>query len=489
MENIKFVNGKIYTGKDNFINSFGISDGKFVIKSPGSFDKVKDLNGRCVLPGFIDSHTHITHAGIHKLGLDLKDSKKLDEIFERIDDFINNNERNIYFAYGFDESILKENRFPTKKELDEIVSGRPFYIQRRDQHSLIVNSEFEKKYGISSKDGFVNASTYEKIKIELLKNFQRKDYTRALNIMQKIAFKNGITTLHTMEGAKNYKKPIEYLMKNKDNYKLDFIIYPQILDIDWVVKNGFDKIGGCILLDGSFGSRTAALKEEYSDSSDGKGTLYFKDSELYKFVEKAHLKNLQLSFHAIGDRAIEQILDVYEKVLNKYPKKNHQYRIEHFELATEEMIKKASDLDLQIAYQPVFEYLWNYKNGMYEKRLGKKRMMQTNRYKTALNHNLKFSFGSDCDVTPLNPLLGIYSAVNRFNIKENISVRDAINAFTINSAEMGKSSNLYGSIEEDKMADFIILDEDIFEISKSKIKNIKINEVYKKGKSVFKEDL
>ncbi len=482
---VKVFNGKIYNGRNNFLNEIFIEDKKFKLNA-NNYSKSIDLEGKTVLPGFIDSHTHMISAGLNKLGLDLKHSSSLDEVFAKIKKYLKKANSNVVFAYGLDETKLKEKRAPTKKELDDITKKRTFYIQRIDHHSLFCNTEFEKKFNIKSKNGFVNAQKYEKIQLEILKSFTKKDFDKGLKLMEKEAFKNGVTSVHTLEGMKGFTETIDYLLENRNKYSIDFIIYPQIMDLDYVKKRKFDRIGGCILLDGSFGSRTAALRDPYEDDKNNFGKLYIDDKKLFNFALKAHKEDMQLSFHAIGDRAIKQILDIYTKILSRYPKKDHRHRIEHFELADDELIQKAANLDIHVSYQPTFEYLWGGKDQMYDKRLGDRRFL-TNRYNTANKKGLNFAFGSDCDITPIKPLLGIHAATNREIKNQNLSLKDAIAGYNIKSAEIGLHESKIGSIEEGKKADFVVLDRDIFNINKSEIKNIQIDSVYKKGELVYKK--
>ncbi len=235
------------------------------------------------------------------------------------------------------------------------------------------------------------------------------------------------------------------------------------------------------------GSYTAALDQDYQDAKGVRGHIYEKQREFFAFVEGAHDAGVQLSFHAIGPRAIQLVLDAYESALRKYPRYDHRHRIEHFELATDVQIHRARDLGVVASMQPNFEYFWGGPEKMYQKRLGDG-WTSTNRFADILKHGLTIAGGSDTNVTPPDPILGIHAAVNHPNEDQKISVDAALRMMTINAAYAGFNETKMGTISPGKNAAFTVLDKDLFTVNPSEIKNIKVVETWFSGRCVYRSD-
>lgn len=429
----------------------------------------KSYPNNYVIPGFIDSHTHILGTGLQKIFPEVSNIKSLEELFDKIasaNAIIK--EHQFLVIYNFEPGSIKENRYPTKKELDKVVKDYPLLIYRIDGHSGVLNSKGLEEI-LATKDkalekgieldrnqeptGILRAKAYE---------FTARHFTTKINSEIRLqAFDNactqalqaGITTMVTMLGTESDNITCELLLENKSKLPIDVIPFYQTKDIMRVRKLNLPRIGGCILIDGSFGSHTAALIEPYSDKPDQNGILYQTDETLENFYHKADENNLQTAVHAIGDRAIEQVVRVFEKVLkNNY----NRHRIEHCELLNDDLIKRIANLGLIISVQPAFEYYWGGSDKMYAKRLGY-RWHNTNQYRKMIDANIMLCAGSDAPITPLNPLLGIKTAYNMPNADHNISLIDALKMFTYNSAYAVFEDNHIGSLQENFNADFIIL--------------------------------
>ena len=246
-------------------------------------------------------------------------------------------------------------------------------------------------------------------------------------------------------------------------------------------------MGGDIFIDGAFGSRTAAISTKYNDC-DTQGNLYFNNGELNYYVGEAHREGLQIALHAIGDRAIEQVLNAYENALEVYSRKDHRHRIEHFELATKEQIDRAADLGLVISSQPTFEYFWGNEKGMYERRLGKTLASRTNNFRYIIDSGIVLCGGSDSDINEINPLLAIHAAVNHPKKNHSIEVVEALRMFTVNSAYANFEEHLKGRLEKGKYGDFVVLNKDILSVERDAIKDILVEATFKEGNMVFCSD-
>jgi hypothetical protein len=238
------------------------------------------------------------------------------------------------------------------------------------------------------------------------------------------------------------------------------------------------------LTDGSVDALTAALYEPYSNDPTKLGMLYHTDEDFYKLIEKVHKAGCQISIHAESDRSIDQVLWAYEKVLEKYPRKDHRHRIEHFELVTMKQIKWATRLGVALAMQPAFMTVCENLED-YRVLFGEERIKRFHPYRSILNEGALVAGGSDSPVTRINPLEGIHALVNHVIKEQRIDVHEAIEMFTINGAIIGFEENIKGNIEPGKLADFVVLSDDPYRIPREKIRDIKVEMTIVGGKVVY----
>ncbi len=460
---------------------------------------IYDLEGKTVIPGFIDSHVHMTQTGLNKLGVKLDTAKNIQDILLSIK---RANDTRLFeeliFGIGYDDAKMTEKRPPTIDELDDVVSDKYVWLARIDCHSCTVNSKMfrylDLPKGIIGIDtdtngrptGVLRAKANSIARKKVLELIDDKTREKALKIAAEEALRNGVTTLGALEGGPLFNdRDFEFAYKYKDQLPVDIELYYQTTDVDKVLEKGLTRMGGCIILDGSFGSRTAALMESYEDDPSTNGVLYYTQEEVDEIVLKAHKNNIQLAFHALGERSIEQILNAYEKALNLYPRKDHRHRIEHFELPTDEQIERAAKLGVVISLQPAFEHFWGGPDGMYAERLGVERAERTQPYRAVIEAGSLIIGGSDSDVTPISPIIGIHGAVNRSRDDVRIGVKDSLKMFTINGAKAVFKETEKGSIEKGKIADFVVLSENIYEVRPEEIKDIEVEKTIKNGKIAY----
>jgi hypothetical protein len=214
--------------------------------------------------------------------------------------------------------------------------------------------------------------------------------------------------------------------------------------------------------------------------------LHHSDEKFYSFVEKVHKAGCQISIHAESERAIDQVLWAIEKALEKYPRKDHRHRIEHFEIVTPKQIKKVARLGVALAMQPMFVTMCEGPNlDYYRSLIGDERVKRTHTYRWILNEEILVSGGSDTPVTKVNPLGGISALVNHPLKEQRIDVYEAIEVFTINGAKIGFEEDIKGNIEPGKLADFVVLSDDPYRVPKEKIGNIKVEMTIVGGKVVY----
>ncbi len=457
--------------------------------------EIVDFSDYYCLPGFFDSHTHFMQTGYNSMSVRFESCESIAAIKRLLAAKIK--EKGILtgrkglppivMGHGFDETNLAEKRMPERRDLDEVSGETPIFISRVDHHSCVCNSAFIELYkdffkkidSRSVKTGILRQEPNYKIKGMLIDDFSESVRDAAYVISENIALKAGITSVCALEGGAisgaNDVYYIDRVIKSGRN-RINIILFDQSGDFERAAELGFRRIGGCLLVDGSLGSATAALSSPYRNDPQNRGALYMDEKFMTAFIEKAQLNNLQAAFHAIGDRAINSLLNSYEKVLNKSGGiKNYlRHRIEHFELASAADIRRAAGLGIVLSMQPVFETLWGGKKGMYAERLGVSRALKSNRFASIIKSGAVIAGGSDSDVTPMSPLCGIDALLNLPNEGERVSVYDAVSIFTKNGAYANFLERERGTVAVNKAADFTILDKDIFEIGAAGLKDVKV---------------
>jgi predicted amidohydrolase YtcJ len=396
---------------------------------------------------------------------------------------------------------VTEKRFPTLKELDNISIKHPISIQHYDGHFSMLNTasfkQLDLKAGmpgiILDADGKptgviedpASGKTLELIGA-LTSDVERLE---ALLLVTREAASVGITTLF----AKEPLDSVDFILKNSK--RIPVRIRPMVmgatkglLEFERVRQADFlgDRVCVATAADGSIDAHTGALFEPYSNDPASLGMLIFSDEELYSFVEKAHHAGMQVSIHAESDRCIDQVLWAYEKVLEKYPRKDHRHRIEHFELATLKQIKRAARLGVALAMQPMFMETCENLSDYFEL-FGKERIKRFHPYRSILDEGVLVSGGSDTPVTKPNPLGGIHALVNHYFKEQRVDVYEAIEIFTINSARIGFEEDRKGSIEPGKLADFVVLSQDPYRGPRQKLKDIAVEMTIVGGRVVYEK--
>lgn len=512
---MRFVDLLVYDGyilsldnNNNIYNWLAVKDGTIVdIGTNDDYIKYKEscteyycLNGKTIVPGFYDSHVHLVQTGLNYQGIDLKNNNSIEQLLNTISDVTKNTIKGeLIRAFHFDVTKTKERRFPTRHELDIASPYNPVWINSIEFHTSALNSLALNKInlpynidGIARDErnlplGYFTGKASAFIRNRMLNYIDDDMRMKGVKKAIENAVSKGITSINTMEGGYTFhEKDVNFIIRNKDTFPIDMKLFFQTFDLDKIMKYNLDCLGGDIFIDGSFGSRTAAISTEYKDIIESNGKLYFSQNELNYYVSKLHEKYLQISLHAIGDRAIEQVLNAYENAQELFYRSEHRHRIEHFELANKDQIIRAKDLDLVISVQPAFEYYWGNKGGMYERRLGKDVANKTNNFKYMIDNGLILCGGSDSDVTEINPLLGIYSAVNHPKKEYSIDIEDALKMFTINAAYACFEDDIKGSLEINKYGDFVVLDKNPLVTKKEDLINIKVLATFKEGNIIYK---
>lgn len=449
-----------------------------------------------VYPGFIDAHVHLTTTGLYRMGLDFRGCRSVTELLDLLTNRIESTSSSWVIGGNFDPGRNVEDRMPTRDELDRITSDRHLLISRADGHSCAVNSRGLDMVDLDpstpgvdlDENGRPTGVLRNQANYEARRRFFSQLPEQVISEAQRagcaLALEHGVTSVHEMAGGSYMgNKDFEILMRHRSDYPIHVLPYLATFDIDLVVEAGLRSIGGDLFLDGSIGSRTAAMGLPYEDDP-GQGSLYHSDEEVGEFFRSASRAGLQAGVHAIGDAAIEQAMRSIEKVSNEVDIRGLRHRIEHFECTGPEQLARAKALGVAPSVQPMFDRYWGGREGMYFRRLGK-RSLSMNPFRQMIQSGMRPAGGSDSTVTPLDPLLGIQAAIDHHIDDFRVEINDAIRMFTTWAAFAGHDETARGSLEPGKRADFCLLSDDLRAVPSSQISEISVLETWVGGEQVF----
>ncbi len=468
--------------------------------SVGDAEKL-DLEGMTVFPGFVDSHVHLLSYGLSLDEVDLTEARSIGDVLEMLRE-----ERPrgaVVRASQLDPDSLKERRYPNRLELDSVFGRVPAFVKRRDEHSSVINTaalellslspdtpgiDIDPSTGEPSGVLKMQANQYalEKFHGMMEPDEMKEAYARAA----RTAVEHGVTTIHSLVGSDENpeRRDCETLLDMIDELPARIIPYYQTRDVGKVLGLGLDRIGGCILIDGSIGSRTAAFGSEYADDPGNKGCLYIGEDELLSFFESAEESGLQIAVHAIGDRAVERALSSYERLLARHGTRDHRHRIEHAEYVTDHQFERIADSGICLGMQPAFEGFWGGDGQMYDVRLGRERAGRLNSLAKAVSYGICVAGGSDAPITPPDPVYGIHCAVNHPTEESRVTLAEAIRMFTSKGAEIAHRESELGVLKAGYHGDLVGVSPDPFSAKKEDLKETEVVLVIQNGEVVFRRE-
>jgi hypothetical protein len=461
-----------------------------------------DLQGRTVLPGFIDTHEHLMQTGLAAIGIDLARVKTIDEILQKVEDRIKETpEGDWILGYCLNDLDIEERRMPTRHDLDRVCTTHPVQLMHATLHLCSFNTKALEVLNLPGNVDGIDRVSGEPTGVirdpailtvvhpAMARLIHEETKQGALHLACQMALEKGITTLHALDGGFLGPGDVEVILKCKDELPVRVVLYHQSMDVEKTVRLGLPRIGGCLCADGAFEAHTAALFEPYADEPENYGALTYTQGEMRGFILKAHEAGLQIAIHCEADRSIEQVLSGYEKALRVSPRKDHRHRIEHFELPTENQIERAARAGIMLGMQPAFLPAFVGMNmEKYEALLGTVRLRSIHPYRTILDHGIVIGGGSDSPVTPYNPLAGVEAAVNHPNPDQRVSVKEGFEMFTMGAARIAFEENEKGSIEPGKWADLVVLAEDPFAVAPDRIGEILIEMTMVEGMILFRRE-
>jgi predicted amidohydrolase YtcJ len=284
-----------------------------------------------------------------------------------------------------------------------------------------------------------------------------------------VAASRGVTCVHEMSmPAVRGLRDLQVLLGHRERLPVDVVIYLATTDVAQAMDLGLPRIGGDLPVDGSIGARTAGLLAPYADA-EGSGETYFADDELAELLHGAHAAGLQVGVHAIGDRAIEQVLRTWERIYGTLDSRARRHfrarrhRIEHFEMPTADHVERAAALGLAISVQPAFDALWGHPGGLYERRLGWERAGRMNPFRSLIERGLEVGVGSDSPIAPLDPMAAIAALEGHHDPAQRLDRAEAIRLHTLGSARLAHQEGKKGSLEPGAHADLAAFEVDPLE--------------------------
>lgn len=528
-----FFNGKIITlnGTKDTVEAVAIKSGKIVkvgkekdlMKLADENTVFRDLGGKTMIPGFIDSHSHFYKESLQQLtqvnlnSQPIGTIESIKDIIHTLKEFAQNvPEGQLIKGFGYDDTNIKENRRVTRDDLDMVSTNHPIVIKHISGHMSSVNTLGLELLGINENTpnpmgseyvrdnkgkltGIIEGGAAGKI-AKLYDNITEKEQKEAIKLANEAYAKVGVTTVST--GNTNAMKEIELFKEAQDkgDLKLRVVLNrsPSIYEECERFK-GFDDMlyKGSIkaFYDGSIQMYTGYLSEPYYIQPEGKqnyrGYTKVSKESLVNLVKKYHSLGEQLLIHGNGDAAIEDIIDAYVLAQEENPREDPRHVVIHCQMVREDQLDKMKENAILPSFFVLHTYYWGDRHR--DIFMGPERAARMSPLKSALDRDLIFTTHCDTPVVPQEPMRSIWSSVNRLSSsgkvigqKQRINVVDALKAYTINGAYQYKLEDKLGSIELGKFADLVVLSEDITKVSSNSIKDIKVLETIVGGKTVYK---
>jgi len=429
-----------------------------------------------IVPGLIDSHTHPLETGLQLVFADMRRAGSLADVQQRLRKRREDaKERGMMMGFNLEPDQLREHRYPRREELDEVIPDVPVFIYRVDGHSAVTNTAglqlvLARWPGVrppgldgdcnGRPTGILRGEAYERASRVFKHRLDTETVREALLLAGRQAAAKGVTTIGALVGVEDTTDDEwSALLDGLAACGVGAVPYLQTWDVQVPRRFGLGQAGGCLLIDGSFGSRTAALREPYTDVPGSSGIGYVSDEKLLSFLSAAEESGMQATVHAIGDRAVEQVIRCHEQVAATGPGNPLRHRVEHAELLSEDLVRRIAGLGLVLGVQPAFEAEWGGPDRMYSTRLGS-RWRSTNPFRSLLDSGVVLAGGSDAPITPIDPVAGIHAAVDRLNPHQAVTGEEAMEMFTSSAAfALGREATC-GSIEVGKDADLAVLTSD-----------------------------
>ncbi|MFK7951985.1 MAG: amidohydrolase [Ekhidna sp.] len=495
----------------------------------GESTQTVDLEGKTIVPGLIEGHAHIMGVGYNLVNLDLMETKSYQEVVDMVSERARNMPEGTWIlGRGWHQDKWTEqpeltNGFPTHDLLSEAVPNHPVYLKHASGHAALANAKAMEVANVNSNTpqpdggeifksignqptGIFN-ETAQGLIGKVIPESTDEDATQALKLALEECFKNGITGFHT---AGQNQKDIDLFKAFAENDELKLRLYVMLTGRDQELLDNYFANGiehnlydgqlsvrsVKLYADGALGSRGAWLLEEYTDAPGVHGHNVMPMEAIESVTAQAYKAGFQVCIHAIGDRANQEVLDIYERTFNLYPEgapKESRFRIEHAQHFHPDDIPRFAEMGVIPAMQAIHmasDRPWAID------RLGKERIeWGAYMWQDLLQSGAKIVNGTDAPVEPINPFASLYASVSRRTLKGNpdggyeptqkMTREQALRSYTLDAAYGAFQEDMKGSIEIGKWADVTILDRDIMTIPEDDILNTKVTMTIIGGEVVY----
>lgn len=534
-----YYNGDIITMEGDtptYAEAVVVKDGKIVyvgteteaMKQAGSGHSMKDLEGKTLVPGFVDGHCHFFAFGSQAICANLLASpdgnvNTIDELITELKTWHQKNgtdkTKGWIIGIGFDDAVLKEKRFPTKYDLDKVSTELPVMVTHISGHFASVNTKGLALLGITPASPEVAGGVIRRVSGSKEPNGVLEELAAIPHMMkaitpdtkeltdlyldagQKMAVTYGYTTANEGRAMGNHELLADYASRGKMyidvNSWIDYT-YPQYMNSKWYSKEyqNHYRIGGLKLtLDGSPQGRTAWRTSPYLIPPDGQKQGYNgypaipKDEEVQKIVDEAFKNNWQLKAHTNGDAAADQLFRTINKASKKYGNKDRRNILIHGQLLRMDQLDSLKKYDIIGSFFPMHTFYWG---DWYKEIIGPDKAQQISPTKSALKKGVRITTHTDAPVALPNLMMIVHTAVNRtsrsgtiMGPNERLTPYEALQSITIWGAYQFFEENKKGSLTAGKLADMVVLDQNPLKIDAKKIKDIVVLETIKEGKSIY----
>jgi len=528
-----YVNANVITMEPDSptAEAFLVGQGRFL--RVGSEDEVRfhapegveteDLAGKTVVPGFIETHNHLSFYALTLVMADCSSgsNERIRDVQDKIRDMAKAAGPGQWVVgWGYDDTMIRENRHLHRRDLDEAAPENPVFIQHASGHLSYTNSAALKLGNVTKDTPQPEGGTIHKddngeptgLLMEPAAQLQVAAHLPTPGAEELKALfpeaishynREGVTSTHDAAIGMNGqgRSTIQAFRELKDENRLNirvymttmYHLYDQLIELGLGTGFGSDllKFGSVKLFqDGSIQGLTAALLEDYHQKPGFRGELIMPQSELDALVEKYQKEALQIAIHANGNAAIESVITAMEKAQAKYPLDDLRHMIIHCQTATDDQIERMKNLNIIPSYFPGHVYYWGDRHKSLF--LGPERAARIDPLGSSIKAGLRFTLHADTPVTPISPLFSIHCAVNRLTRngevlgpEECISPYDALKTFTTDAAYCSFEEDLKGSIRRGKLADFAVLSKNPLEVPPETIKDIQILQTVVDGNPVY----
>jgi len=481
----------------------------------GPDTEVIAVPGSMLVPGFIDTHVHFISGGAGLASVQLRDAATAQEFTRRIDEYAHTIPAGEWIMYGDWDHTLWGGELPRRDWIDEITPDNPVWVYRLDGHMALANSLALELAGVDADTpdiaggeivryedgrptGILKDNAMALVEDAIPESAAAQLDREATAAMHYMAG-NGVTSVHDMAAWDS----LATYRRLEDRGALITRIYSVVPLRDWarlrdeVAANGTGddwlRIGGLKgFMDGSLGSHTAAFLEPFTDAPDDSGFLINDLDDMREWIGAADAAGLHVMVHAIGDKAIRDLLDIYLDVAETNGERDRRFRIEHAQHIHPDDIERFAVQHVIASMQPyhaIDDGRWA------EKIIGPERAKTTYAFRSLLDAGARVTFGSDWSVAPATPLEGIYAAVTRRTLdganpggwvpEQKISVEEALRAYTADAAYASFEENRKGTLKAGMLADFVLIDRDLTAIPPETIRDARILETVVGGKVVY----